>query len=83
MVFSVGNIKPLLAIDMPHCFGGVQPYSCSQSTAHSITYVEASGGAERAGLASRLRCLAQQTAAEQARCSRAAFALPPCCAVES
>lgn len=40
---SIGNIKPLLAIDMPHCFGHQQPYSCSQSIADSITYVEASG----------------------------------------
>ena len=25
---------------MPHCFGHQQPYSCSQSAADSITYVE-------------------------------------------
>jgi MFS family permease len=37
------NIKPLLAIDMPNCFGHQQPYSCNQSAADSVTYVEVSG----------------------------------------
>lgn len=35
------NIKPLLAIDYPNCFGHQQPHSCSQSAADSVTYVEA------------------------------------------
>ncbi|PRW58781.1 proton phosphate symporter [Chlorella sorokiniana] len=43
MVFAIGNIKPFLALDMPHCFGGVQPYSCSQSAADAVTYVEVCG----------------------------------------
>ena len=34
------NIKPLLAIDMPNCFGHQQPHSCNQSAADSVTYVE-------------------------------------------
>lgn len=32
---------------MPHCFGGEQPYSCSQSAVDGITYVEVSGWAGR------------------------------------
>ncbi|KAI7844838.1 hypothetical protein COHA_001492 [Chlorella ohadii] len=43
MIFAIGNIKPLLAIDMPNCFGHQQPYSCDQTASDSVTYVEVSG----------------------------------------
>lgn len=38
------NIKPLLAIDMPNCFGHQQPYSCDQTASDSVTYVEVCAG---------------------------------------
>lgn len=41
MIFAIGNILPLLAINYPHCFGIAQPPSCNQSAADAVTYIEA------------------------------------------
>lgn len=41
---SCSNIKPLLAIDLPTCFGHEEPRSCSKSAADSVTYVEVNPG---------------------------------------
>lgn len=43
MLFAIGNIKPLFAIQMPNCFAGVQPPSCNQRTEQSIEYTEICG----------------------------------------
>lgn len=43
MIFAIGNITPLLAIQYPHCFGGAQPPACSQGAVDSVTYVEVCG----------------------------------------
>lgn len=42
-IFAIGNIKPLLAIQLPSCFGQEEPRTCSQSAAESVTYVEICG----------------------------------------
>ncbi|KAL4434292.1 hypothetical protein ABPG75_000733 [Micractinium tetrahymenae] len=43
MIFAIGNILPLLAINYPHCFGDAQPPSCNQSAADAVTYIEVCG----------------------------------------
>lgn len=40
MIFAIGNILPLLAINYPYCFGRSQPASCNKSAADAVTYIE-------------------------------------------
>lgn len=43
IIFAIGNITPLLAIQYPTCFGDEQPWTCSQKTVSSVQYVEICG----------------------------------------
>ncbi|KAL4424952.1 hypothetical protein ABPG77_009681 [Micractinium sp. CCAP 211/92] len=43
MIFAIGNILPLLAINYPYCFGRTQPASCNKSAADAVTYIEVCG----------------------------------------
>ncbi|GAB4816605.1 hypothetical protein N2152v2_003651 [Parachlorella kessleri] len=43
MIFAIGNIKPFLSIDYPHCIGEVEPVTCKPNTVDSIEYVEICG----------------------------------------
>lgn len=40
MIFAIGNVLPLLAINYPHCFGGAQGPSCNRGAADAVTYIE-------------------------------------------
>jgi hypothetical protein len=43
IVFSIGNITPLLAIDYPNCYGKNQPYDCNQDARHNDSNIEICG----------------------------------------
>ncbi len=43
IVFSIGNITPLLAIDYPNCYGKAQPSDCNQSARHNDSNIEICG----------------------------------------
>lgn len=41
-IFSIGNIEPLFAVQMPNCFGDAEPSSCDQETVNNIQNIEIS-----------------------------------------
>lgn len=43
ILFSIGNIKPLLAISYPNCYGKQTPHDCNQSAVGQTSNVEICG----------------------------------------
>ncbi|KAL4516108.1 hypothetical protein Ndes2526B_g00816 [Nannochloris sp. 'desiccata'] len=43
VIFAIGNIAPLLAIDYPNCFGKAEPADCNRTAAQNDTNIEICG----------------------------------------
>jgi hypothetical protein len=43
IIFSIGNIKPLLAIQWPNCFGMLEPMDCSSSLLGNLEDIQIVG----------------------------------------
>lgn len=43
ILFAIGNIKPLLKIDYPNCFGSAEPPDCNQSAVSNASNIEICG----------------------------------------
>jgi len=43
IIFAIGNIKPLLAIDYPNCWGSAEPPDCNQKAVQNASNVEICG----------------------------------------
>jgi MFS family permease len=43
IIFAIGNIAPLLAIDYPNCFGKEEPPDCNKTAAENDTNIEICG----------------------------------------